>query len=225
MVSGFTIVNTPTRTFSVLDTNYTTISDMTIDSRAGNGLAKETDGFVLGRNNHLTITRNIVYNHGDCLGMQSSANTVFSHNVCNGSRGISIGSIGGASQNFSTTVDGLLVEHNTIENSANGLRIKTLVDLKGLVTNVKYVNNTLVNVGNAIAIRADFDRSLGGYSDHPTSLVAITNILIDGLYGSAETLYDIVANPDFISGLEFININVNVTNVGNCTGAPSNLQC
>uniref|UniRef100_A0AAV1T6V9 endo-polygalacturonase n=1 Tax=Peronospora matthiolae TaxID=2874970 RepID=A0AAV1T6V9_9STRA len=225
VLSGFTIRNMPFRTFSILSSNYTTLSDLTIDSRAGNGIAKNTDGFDLGKNDHVTITRNRVINQDDCLAMQSSTNTVFSFNYCNGSHGISIGSLGGPLQNINTTVDNLLVLNNVIENSSNGLRIKTIIDLKGLVTNVRYINNRLVNVKHAIVIHSDYNKTRGGYSGQPTSLVKITNITIDGLFGSALNLYDIKANPDVVSNLKFTNIAVNVTNIGNCTGAPSNVQC
>ena len=225
VLSGFTIQNMPFHTFSILSSNYTTLSDLTIDSRARNGIAKNTDGFDLGKNDHVSITRNRVINQDDCLAMQSSTNTVFSFNCYNGSHGVSIGSLGSPLQNINTTVDNLLVLNNVIENSSNGLRIKTIIDLKGLVTNVRYVNNRLVNVKHAIVIHSDYNKTRGGYSGRPTSLVGITNITINGLFGSALNLYDIKANPDVASNLKFTNIAINVTNIGNCTGAPSNVQC
>ncbi|GMF34504.1 unnamed protein product [Phytophthora lilii] len=202
-LSGFSIKNMPYRTFSILSSNYTTISGLTIDSRAGNGSAKNTDGFDLSRNDHVTITGNRVYNQDDCLAMQSSTNTIFSNNYCSGSHGISIGSLGGPEQNINTTVAGLL----------------------GLVTNVTYSNNKLVNVKHAIVMHSDYNKTRGGYSGIPTSLVNITNIKIEGLSGSAKNLYNIVANPDVVSNWSFINIAVNATNIGQCKGGPSNVQC
>ncbi|KAF4041684.1 Glycosyl hydrolases family 28 [Phytophthora infestans] len=75
--------------------------------------------------------------------MQSSTNTVFSNNLCCGGHGVSIGSLGGNAVDQSSTVQGLTVQGNTIQNSDNGIRIKTIVGLKGLVSNVKYVDNKL----------------------------------------------------------------------------------
>ncbi|OWY98906.1 EndoPolygalacturonase [Phytophthora megakarya] len=224
-LSGFTIQNMPFRTFSILSSNYTTISELLIDSRAGNGSAKNTDGFDLSRNNYVTITNNRVYNQDDCLAMQSSANTVFSNNYCSGSHGISIGSLGGPEQNVNTTVSNLLVKDNTIVDSDNGIRIKTIIGLKGLVTNVTYQNNKLVNVKHAIVMHSDYNKTKGGYSGIPSSLVNITNIKIDGLFGSAKNLYNILANPDVVSNWEFKNIAVNATEIGKCIGGPSNVQC
>ncbi|KAH7489256.1 hypothetical protein KRP22_011354 [Phytophthora ramorum] len=224
-LSGFTIQNMPYRTFSVLNSNYTTISGLTLNSSAGNGIAKNTDGFDLSRNNHVTITGNRIYNQDDCLAMQSSNNTVFSYNYCSGTHGISIGSLGGAAQNENTTVAGLLVKGNTIVNSDNGIRIKTIIGLRGLVTNVSYVDNRLSNVTHAIVMHSDYNKTKGGYSGQPTSLVNITNIKIDNLSGTATNLYDILANPDVVSNWSFTNIAVNATNVGQCQGGPSNVQC
>jgi polygalacturonase len=117
------------------------------------------------------------------------------------------------------------VKDNTIVNSDNGIRIKTIIGLKGLVTNVTYINNKLVNVTHAIVVHSDYNKTRGGYSGTPSSLVNITNIKIDGLFGSATNLYDIVANPDVVSNWEFNNVAVTATNVGQCKGGPSNVQC
>nr|AAN05460.1 polygalacturonase [Phytophthora cinnamomi] len=224
-LSGFTLLNVPYRTFSVGNSNYTTITGLTLNTTAGNGVAQNTDGFDLSKNDHITITKNRIYNQDDCLAMQSSTNTVFSDNYCCGSHGISIGSLGGPKQNSSTTVDGLTVTGNTIENSTNGIRIKTIIGLKGLVTNAVYTNNKLINVTNAIVMHSDYNKTKGGYAGTPTSLVKIENIKIDGLKGTAENLYDIVANPDVVSDWTFTNIDVTAASNGNCTGEPSTVKC
>ncbi|KAG4047290.1 hypothetical protein JG687_00018519 [Phytophthora cactorum] len=224
-LSGFNLINMPYRTFSIGNSNYTTITGLMLNSSAGDGIAKNTDGFDLSKNDHITITKNRIYNQDDCLAMQSSTNTLFSDNYCCGSHGISIGSLGGPEQNSSTTVDGLTVTGNTIVNSTNGIRIKTIIGLKGLVTNAVYTNNELLNVTHAIVLHSDYNKTKGGYAGTPTSLVKITNITIDGLRGTAKDLYDIVANPDVVSNWDFKNVDVVVSSNGNCTGEPSNIQC
>ncbi|GMF51664.1 unnamed protein product [Phytophthora fragariaefolia] len=224
-LSGFNLLNIPYRTFCVGNSNYTTITGLTLNTTAGNGVAKNTDGFDLSKNDHITITKNRIYNQDDCLAMQSSTNTVFSDNYCCGSHGISIGSLGGPKLNSSTTVDGLTVTGNTIENSTNGIRIKTIIGLKGLVTNAIYSNNKLINVTNAIVMHSDYNKTKGGYAGMPTSLVKIENIKIDGLKGTAKNLYDIVANPDVVSDWTFTNIDVVASSNGNCTGEPSSVKC
>ncbi|KAL4150226.1 hypothetical protein PRNP1_009630 [Phytophthora ramorum] len=224
-LSGFNLVNVPYRTFSIGNSNYTTITGVTLNSTAGNGVAKNTDGFDLSKNDHFTITGNRIYNQDDCLAMQSSTNTVFSNNYCSGGHGISIGSLGGEQQDASTTVAGLLVSGNTIVNSDNGIRIKTITGMKGLVTDATYIDNKLVNVKNAIVLHSDYNKTKGGYSGIPDSLANITNIKIENLSGSATNLYDIVANPDVVANWVFSNIAVNATNIGQCKGEPSTVQC
>jgi polygalacturonase len=223
-LSGFSIKNSPYRTFSILSSNYTTISSLELNSSAGDGLAKNTDGFDLGRNDHVTITGCRVYNQDDCLAMQSSTNTVFSNNYCKGGHGVSIGSLGGAVLDSSNTLDGLTVVNNTIVNNDNGLRIKTIIDFVGLVANVNYINNRVENCKHAIVVHSDYNKTKGGYSGIPNSRVPITNITIDGLSGTATNIYDIKANSDVVSNWEFKNIHVTGAH-GNCTGQPSNIEC
>ncbi|KAH7491115.1 putative endopolygalacturonase A [Phytophthora ramorum] len=219
-VSGFTIMNAPYRTFSIVDSAYTTISGLTLDSRAGNGVATNTDGFDLSCNDHITITGNTIYNQDDCLAMQSSTNTIFSNNYCHGSHGISVGSLGGNMVDRTTTVQGLTVQGNHIENSDNGLRIKTIIGLKGLVSNVKFIDNKLSNVRNAIVMHSDYSKSKGGYTGAATSQAQITGVTVSGLTGTATNLYDIVVNPKAVSGWKFSGIQVNAAMKGTVNGAP-----
>ena len=222
-VSGFTVKNMPFRTFSILTCKNTILSGLTMDSRAGNGIAKNTDGFDLSKNDGVTITGNTIYNQDDCLAMQSSTNTIFSNNYCYNSHGISIGSLGGNAVDASTTVRGMNVVGNTIVNSVNGVRIKTIIDLKGLIADVKFINNTVENVHNAIVIHSDYSKEDGRYTGNPTSEVQITGITISGLTGSATNLYDIKANPNVVSNWTFVDIDVKASQKGQVSGLPKGL--
>ncbi|KAI9982260.1 hypothetical protein PInf_008159 [Phytophthora infestans] len=208
----------------IVTSKQTTLSGLTLDSSAGNGLAKNTDGFDLTKNDHITITGNKIYNQDDCLAMQSSTNTVFSNNLCCGGHGVSIGSLGGNAVDQSSTVQGLTVQGNTIQNSDNGIRIKTIVGLKGLVSNVKYVDNKLQNVKNAIVMHSDYSKAKGGYTGSPTSAVTIEGVTISGLTGSATNLYDIVANPKVVSGWTFSGIKVSASANGKAVGQPNSVS-
>ena len=224
-VKGLTLRNSPTRTFSINGSNGTTLSGLTLDSSAGDGLAKNTDGFDVGRNNNLTITRCFVHNQDDCLAMQSSTNTVFSHNTCKGGHGISIGSLGGPNVSSSNTVSGLVVKYNTIIDSGNGIRIKTIVGLDGLVENVAYRNNTLSGVNTAITIRSDYNKTRGDYTGKPTSLATIKGVTIHGLSGTATNMYSVLVNSSTAYDWSFSHITVAVSNPGSCEGHPSNITC
>ncbi|KAE8897633.1 hypothetical protein PF001_g21584 [Phytophthora fragariae] len=223
-VKGFTIKNSPYRTFSILNSQSTTVSGLTLDSSAGDDTAKNTDGFDLSGNTDLTITGCKVYNQDDCLAMQSSTNTVFSSNTCSGGHGISIGSIGGSSVSSSDTVSGLTVKNNKIVNSVNGIRIKTIIADYGTVEDVTYTSNTLSNVENAIVIHGDYSKSEGGYTGSATSKVTIKGITINGLTGSADTVYDILVNSKYASDWTFSGIDVSGS-TGSCSGEPSGISC
>eukprot|EP00644_Phytophthora_capsici_P019502 jgi/Phyca11/557807/estExt2_Genewise1Plus.C_PHYCAscaffold_6290001 len=157
--------------------------------------------------------------------MQSSTNTVFSNNYCSGGHGISIGSLGGSSVSSADTVSGLTVKGNTIVNSVNGIRIKTIVDLKGLVSDVTYTDNKLSNVKNAIVIHSDYSKSKGGYTGKASSAVTIKGITVSGLSGTATNLYDIVANSKVVSNWKFSGITVKASKTGKCSGQPSTVKC
>ncbi|EGZ15271.1 hypothetical protein PHYSODRAFT_333541 [Phytophthora sojae] len=200
-LSGFTIQKMPYRTFSIVDSLYTTLTGLTLDSRAGNGIATNTDGFDLSCNDHITITGNKIYNQDDFLAMQSSTNTIFSNNYCYGSHGISVGSLGGNSGNH-------------IQDSDNGLRIKTIIGLKGLVSDVKFINNHLSNVRYGVVVHSDYSKQRGGYTGAVTSQAQITGVTVSGLTGTATNLYDIVVNPKAVSAWKFSGIQVNAAAKG-----------
>ncbi|KAG6576416.1 putative polygalacturonase [Phytophthora cinnamomi] len=151
MVSGFTTEKMPFRTSSIVTSKDMMLRGLTIDNRTGNGISKNTDSFDLTKNTHVTITGNKIYNQDDYLAMQSSANTVFSNSYC-------------------------CVLSVQIENSDNGIRIKTIIGLKGLVPDAKYVQNTLSNVKNATVIHSDSSKAKGGYTDSPTTRMAIKGV-------------------------------------------------
>ncbi|CAK4155674.1 unnamed protein product [Aphanomyces euteiches] len=190
-ISGFTVKNSPFRTFSILGSTNTLLTGLTLDSKAGDGIAKNTDGFDLGRSTGVNITNNIVFNQDDCFATGSSVNTLVADNTCTGGHGISIGSIGGPVLDRTNTVQNLIVRNNKIINNKHGLRIKTIIGLKGLVTGVQYIKNTLTNVKNGIVVRSDYNKTQGGYSGNPTSEVTISDITIAGLNGTATNFLEL----------------------------------
>ncbi|KAL3656527.1 hypothetical protein V7S43_018607 [Phytophthora oleae] len=223
-VKGFNIKNSPYRTFSILDSEDTTVSGLTLDSKAGDNVAKNTDGFDLSRNLRLTISGCTVYNQDDCLAMQSSNDTTFTGNTCSGGHGISIGSLGGVSVTESDIVSGLTVKNNKIIDSVNGIRIKTIAGKQGTITGASYTDNTLSNVKNAIVIHSDYSKEKGGYTGDASSLVEITDVTVSGLSGTADNVYDILVNPKVVSGWTFSGITVK-GDAGSCSGEPSDVKC
>ncbi|POM57679.1 Polygalacturonase, partial [Phytophthora palmivora] len=141
-----------------------------------------------------------------------------------GGHGVSIGSLGGNAVDQGSTVQGLQVSGNTIQNSDNGIRIKTIIGLKGLVSDVKYTNNKLQNVKNAIVMHSDYSKAKGGYTGSATSQVQIKGVTVSGLTGSATNLYDIVANPKVVSDWTFSGIEVSASKTGKAVGQPNSVD-
>jgi polygalacturonase len=84
-----------------------------------------------------------VYNQDDCLAVNSGTQITFTGGYCSGGHGLSIGSVGGRSDN---TVDTVNILDSQIVNSDNGVRIKTVSGATGKVTGVTYSNIKLSNV-------------------------------------------------------------------------------
>ncbi|KAH9084253.1 hypothetical protein Ae201684P_020502 [Aphanomyces euteiches] len=114
-LTGFTLKNSPFRTFSILNSANTQLTGLTLDSSAGDGLAKNTDGFDLSRNNGVSITHNTI--HSRRLSRHAIQHKHLFRIQTLG-HGISIGSIGRAAVDISDTAQSLTVNSNTV-NSAN----------------------------------------------------------------------------------------------------------
>jgi polygalacturonase len=69
----------------------------------------------------MLITNNVVYNQDDCVAITSGGGLVVTNMLCDGGHGLSIGSVGGKSNN---TVNGVIFSNSKVLNSQNGARIK-----------------------------------------------------------------------------------------------------
>ena len=92
---------------------------MTLDNSAGDAEGHNTDGFDIGSSNGVTISGAKVYNQDDCVAINSGTDITFTGGLCSGGHGLSIGSVGGRSDN---TVSGVTFSSSTVQNSANGIR-------------------------------------------------------------------------------------------------------
>lgn len=72
VISGIYIQNSPVQVFSVDNSNYLTLEDITIDNTDGDDDgAANTDGFDIGDSTYITITGANVYNQDDCVAINS----------------------------------------------------------------------------------------------------------------------------------------------------------
>jgi polygalacturonase len=182
-ITGVYIQNSPVQVFSIDDSTSLTLTDITIDDSAGDtdSLGANTDGFDIGDSTGITITGANVYNQDDCVAVNSGTNIIFTGGVCSGGHGLSIGSVGGRSDN---TVNGVTFESSEIKDSQNGVRIKTISGDTGSVTGVTYKDITLSGITDyGIVVRQDYDGTTGD----PTNGITITGFVLDNVQGTVDS--------------------------------------
>lgn len=154
---------------------------MTIDNSDGDaGGGHNTDGFDIGSSSSITISGAKVYNQDDCVAINSGTDITFENGVCDGGHGLSIGSVGGRSDN---TVDTVTFSGSTVSNSVNGIRIKAKSDETGTISGVTYKDITLDTISKyGILIEQNYDG--GDLDGEVTTGIPITGLTISGISGS-----------------------------------------
>jgi polygalacturonase len=113
VIENLHIKNWPVHLFYVSSCSDLTMRGMFLDNRDGNapnsrsgGLpaAHNSDGFDVSSTNDTVIYGNTVYNQDDCVAVTSGNNIIVSDMYCDGGHGLSIGSVGGKSNNNVTNI-------------------------------------------------------------------------------------------------------------------------
>ncbi|OCL11200.1 glycoside hydrolase family 28 protein [Glonium stellatum] len=225
-ITGIYIQNSPVQVFSINDSTNLTLTDITIDNSDGddNGAAN-TDGFDIGDSTRITISGANVYNQDDCMAVNSGTNIVFTGGVCSGGHGLSIGSVGGRTDN---TVDTVTIENSEVKDSQNGIRIKTVYDATGSVTGVTYKDITLSGITKyGIVIEQDYEN--GSPTGTPTTGVPITDLALDNIQGTVEssaTDVYILCGSGSCSDWTWTDVDVTGGSVSTkCENVPSGASC
>ncbi|THZ65425.1 polygalacturonase 2 [Aureobasidium pullulans] len=193
-INGLTIKNSPVQTFSINGAKTLTMDKITIDGSAGDSLGHNTDAFDIGSSTGVVITGAVVHNQDDCVAINSGTDITFSGGSCTGGHGLSVGSVGGRSDN---TVSNVHFTNNKISNSDNGIRIKTVYGATGAVKGVNYSGNTLSGIKKyGIVIEQDYEN--GSPTGKPTAGVPITGLTMSKNTGavtsSATDIYILCAS-------------------------------
>ncbi|KAK6087011.1 endopolygalacturonase 1 [Seiridium cupressi] len=180
-IKGLSVKNTPVQAFSVNGATNLGLYDVHIDNSAGDsGGGHNTDAFDVGSSTGVYISGAVVKNQDDCLAINSGTNITFTGGSCSGGHGLSIGSVGGRSDN---TVKTVRIENSSISNSDNGVRIKTVYGATGSVSDIKYTGITLSNIAKyGIVIEQDYEN--GSPTGTPTTGVPITDLTVSKVTGS-----------------------------------------
>ncbi|KAI9158058.1 Endopolygalacturonase 1 [Paramyrothecium foliicola] len=183
-IKGLNVLNTPVQAFSINQANGLTVADVHIDNSLGDTKGgHNTDAFDVGSSTGVTITGAVVKNQDDCLAVNSGTDITFTNGDCSGGHGLSIGSVGGRSDN---KVSNVKITNSKISNSDNGVRIKTVSGATGQVSGVTYENIELVNIAKyGIVIQQDYQN--GSPTGKPTGGVPITGLTINNVHGSVKS--------------------------------------
>ena len=131
-----TIRNWPTHLFEITGCTDMTMGNLILDNSAGNSLGANTDAFDVSSTDGLTVSGATVNNQDDCVAVNSGSNMVFQDLYCDGSHGLSIGSISSG-----VTVSNVTFQDSTVVNGENGCRIKTDAgDSGSTVSDITYSN-------------------------------------------------------------------------------------
>lgn len=139
VISDLYIQNYPTHCFSISNCAGLVMENIVLNNSAGNapnnrsdGLAAahNTDGFDISTCNNTILRDSTVLNQDDCVAITSGDHVTVSGMYCDGSHGLSIGSVGGKSNN---NVTNILFQDSQILNSQNGARIKTNSNTTGYI--------------------------------------------------------------------------------------------
>lgn len=190
VLSDLTIKNWPVHGIDVTNSQNVTLERIHMDNSAGDapnaisdGLAAahNSDGFGISSSDFVTIRDTTVINQDDCWAATSGTNITVSRLYCQGGHGLSIGSIGGKSNN---TVRGVLIEDSILVNSSNGARIKTNWNTTGEVSDITYRNISISGItGYGLDVQQDYLN--GGPNGTPSNGVIIKDIHFIDVVGSA----------------------------------------
>jgi galacturan 1,4-alpha-galacturonidase len=227
-ISGLKVVNVPVHVFSIGNCHGLTLDHITIDNakgdaRAGNGksLGHNTDAFDVGDSTGITISNAWVHNQDDCLAVNSGTDITFANGTCIGGHGLSIGSVGGRSNN---NVRNVKIINSKIKDSENGVRIKTKAGQgAGAVSGVTYSNIVLENIQKrGIVVQQDYEN--GGPTGRPGADVRISGLTLSGITGhvagGAKKVYVLCAAGG-CSDWKWSGISLTGGSGSSCSGEPS----
>ncbi|KAI0792449.1 pectin lyase-like protein [Abortiporus biennis] len=140
-----------------------------------------SDGWDTYRSDHVTITDSVVNNDDDCVSFKpNSTNILVSNMHCNGSDGMSVGSLGQYAGE-TDIVENITVRNIIMNNAQNGARIKvfggspnpnsTAGGGTGFVKNVTFENFQVSNVENPIIIDQCFATDPQVCSEFPSTVI------------------------------------------------------
>ncbi|KAJ6606415.1 glycoside hydrolase family 28 protein [Mycena vulgaris] len=184
LVKDIKMINSPEWFNLVNEGKNVTYDNITIDaSSSSSHRPVNTDGWDTYRSDQVTIKNSLINNGDDCVSFKvNSTNIIVSNLNCNGSHGISVGSLGQFAGMFDI-VENVTSTNIIMSNAQNGARIKAWAG---------------PGVGSGIVKNITFDRFIESNVDHP--------VVIDQCYMTNATACAEFPSNTFIQDIWFTDI-------------------
>ncbi|KAH0369259.1 PGX, glycoside hydrolase family 28 protein, partial [Aureobasidium melanogenum] len=194
-------------------------------------VAKNTDGWDTYRSDNIVIQNSVINNGDDCVSFKPNSTNMLVQNLqCNGSHGISVGSLG-QYPTETDIVENVLVYNISMSNASDGARIKVWPgspaalsgDLqggggKGRVNNITYDTMNISNVDYAIEVTQCYgQKNLTACNEFPSELT-ISNIVMKNIHGTTSSKYSpisgyvVCSSPSVCTNIQLSDINVSSPN-------------
>ncbi|KAE8551562.1 hypothetical protein EYB25_005452 [Talaromyces marneffei] len=190
-------------------------------------VAKNTDGWDTYRSDNIVIQNSVINNGDDCVSFKPNSTNILVQNLhCNGSHGISVGSLGQYPGEVDI-VENILVYNISMFNASDGARIKVWPGInseleaslqggggQGSVRNVTYDTMSIHNVDWAIELTQCYGQSNQTLCDEYPSNLTITDIHFKNFSGVTSTKKGkniatlVCSSPNVCSDIYAENINV-----------------
>ncbi|KAK7048663.1 extracellular exo-polygalacturonase [Favolaschia claudopus] len=162
-----------------------------------NATAKNTDGFDIGTSSHVTVRNTMVTNQDDCVALKAGSNFALVSNItCDGSHGLSVGSLGGGAGSKDSVTNAFLGPA-VMKNSAKAVGIKLYEGGSShgvaTVSNVTWSGITVQNCDYAIQIQSCY--SAADTTNCVSNTDSLTGVTFTGFTGTTSTKFSpVVAN-------------------------------
>ncbi|EJU00154.1 hypothetical protein DACRYDRAFT_127566 [Dacryopinax primogenitus] len=199
LITNITYLNSPFWNNFVYQSQYVEYSWITMSSHSySKNFASNTDGWDIYRSDHITIHDCEINNGDDCVSFKPNTTNAWVYNmVCNGSHGISVGSLGQYAGE-TDIVANVLVNNITMLNAQNGARIKVFGGNPspnsmagggtGYVKNITYSNFYVNNTDFPITTNQCYSTPAATCEAYPSKLTIsdVHYINVTGMSSGAE---------------------------------------
>ncbi|KAI0869884.1 glycoside hydrolase family 28 protein [Hypoxylon argillaceum] len=227
-ISGLNMKNSPMWFNVIMNSSDVLITDINIWNEVTNSSSPpaNTDGWDTYRSNNIVIQNSTIDNYDDCVSFKPNSTNIIVQNLsCNGSHGISVGSLGQYQGEYDIVED-VYVYNISMSNASDGARIKIWPGVPpnttgssagggaGYVRNVTYELFYNTNVDWAIELtQCYFASSQAACAAYPAVLV-IEDILFKDFYGTTSSRHDphvgtlVCSDPSVCKNIRASNIAV-----------------